>query len=91
MVEEILEFVRISCGFPFLDFRPLKAWHFLHLGTERYMTPPDGVTIRTVRPMGWTTVVAVLFTKVVVNHSQCICLYGTIYSSSTIALYITRY
>ena len=36
----------------FLRFQPLKAWHSLHLGTERYMTKPDGATISSVRPGG---------------------------------------
>ena len=27
-----------------------KAWHSLHLETERYMTKPDGATVSSVRP-----------------------------------------
>ena len=42
---EFLQFLGISFGFPFFDFQPLKAWHSLNLGTERYMTPPDGATL----------------------------------------------
>ena len=42
---ELLDFVGFSFGFPFFDFQPLKAWHSLHLGTERYMTLPDGATL----------------------------------------------
>ena len=40
---EFLEFLGISFGFPFFVYQPLKAWHSLHLRTERYMTTPDGV------------------------------------------------
>ena len=42
---EFLEFLGISFGFPFIVNQPLKAWHSLHLGTERYMTTPDGATL----------------------------------------------
>ena len=42
---EFLKFLGISFGLPFFDIQPLKAWHSLHLGTERYMTPPDGATL----------------------------------------------
>ena len=42
---EFLEFGGISFGFPFFDFQTIKAWHSLHLGTERYMTPPDGARL----------------------------------------------
>ena len=38
-----MEFWGISFGFPFFVYQPLKALHSVHLGTERYMTPPDGV------------------------------------------------
>ena len=48
---EFLEFFGNSRGFPFFECQPLKAWHSLHLGTERYMTKPDGATISSVRPM----------------------------------------
>ena len=34
-----------------MEFQLLKAWHSLHLGTERYMTKPGGATISSVRPM----------------------------------------
>ena len=44
-MEEFLEFLGISFGFPFFVYQPLKAWHSLHLGTERYMTTPDGPTL----------------------------------------------
>ena len=47
---EFLEFWGISSGFPFFVYQPLKAWHSLHLRTERYMTPPDGY-ISCVRPI----------------------------------------
>ena len=39
----------ISCGFPFFDFQPLKAWHFLHLGREQCMTAPDSTRISSMR------------------------------------------
>ena len=42
---EFLDFLGISFGFCFFVYQPLKAWHSLHLGTERYMTPPDGATL----------------------------------------------
>ena len=45
MIGEFLELLGISFGFPFFDFQPLKAWHSLHLGTERYMTKPGGATL----------------------------------------------
>ena len=50
MIGEFLEFLGISFGFPFFDFQPLKAWHSLHLGTERYMTKPGGATFSCMRP-----------------------------------------
>ena len=50
MIGEFLDFFWISCGFLFFDFKPAKSWHSLHLRTERYMTPPDGPTISSVRP-----------------------------------------
>ena len=52
MIGEFLEFLGISFGFPFFDFQPLKAWHSLHLGTERYMTKPGGATFSCMRPTG---------------------------------------
>ena len=42
---EFLEFLGISFGFPFFEYQPVKAWHPFHLGTERYITPPDGATL----------------------------------------------
>ena len=46
---EFLEFWGSSFGFPFFEYHPLKAWHSLHLGTERYniyyMTPPEGAIL----------------------------------------------
>ena len=50
MIGEFLEFLGISFGFPSFDFQPLKAWHSLHLGTERYMTKPGGATFSCMRP-----------------------------------------
>ena len=50
MIGEFLDFLGISFGFPFFDFQPLKAWHSLHLGTERYMTKPGGATFSCMRP-----------------------------------------
>ena len=50
MIGEFLEFLGISFGFPFFDFQPLKAWHSLHLGTERYMTKPGDATFSCMRP-----------------------------------------
>ena len=50
MIRGFLEFWGISFGFPFFDFQPLKAWHSLHLGTERYMTKPGGATFSCMRP-----------------------------------------
>ena len=50
MIGEFLEYLGISFGFPFFDFQPLKAWHSLHLGTERYMTKPGGATFSCMRP-----------------------------------------
>ena len=50
MIGEFLEFLGISFGFPFFDFQPLKAWHSLHLRTERYMTKPGGATFSCMRP-----------------------------------------
>ena len=50
MIGEFLEFLGISFGFPFFDFQPLKAWHSLHLGTERYMTKPGGARFSCMRP-----------------------------------------
>ena len=55
MIGEFLEFFKISFGFPFFDFQPLKAWHSLHLGTERYMTKPGGATFSCMRPTANTT------------------------------------
>ena len=46
----ITGFVGDFLSFHFFDFQPLKPWHSLHLGTERYMTKPDGATISSVRP-----------------------------------------
>ena len=40
---EFLDLFGISFGFPFTVYQPLKAGHSLHLGTERYMTPPEVV------------------------------------------------
>ena len=51
MIGEFLEFLGISFGFPFIDFQPLKAWHSLHLGTDRYMTKPGGTTFSCMRPL----------------------------------------
>ena len=45
MLGEFLEFLGIPCGFPLFDFQPLKTGHSLHLGTERYVTKPDGATL----------------------------------------------
>ena len=42
---EFLEFWGISFGFAFFEYQPPKAWNSLHLGTERYMTPPGGATL----------------------------------------------
>ena len=53
MIWEFLEFLGIPCGFLSIDFQPLKAWYSLHLGTERYMTPPDGTTVSPVRPTSY--------------------------------------
>ena len=50
MIGEFLEFLGISFGFPFFDFQPLKAWHSLHLGTERYMIKLGGATFSCMRP-----------------------------------------
>ena len=50
MIGEFLELLEVSSDFPFFDFQPLKAWHSLHLGTERYMTTPGGATFSSVRP-----------------------------------------
>ena len=38
------------------DFQPLKAWRSLYLGTERYLTPPDGATISSVRPTAFSSI-----------------------------------
>ena len=41
-----------------MDFpssQPLKTGHSLYLGTERYITPPDGATISSMRP--WSLIV----------------------------------
>ena len=51
MIGEFLEFWGISFGLPFFDFQPLKAWHSLHLRTERYMTKPGGATFSCMRPL----------------------------------------
>ena len=51
MIGEFLNFWGISFGFPFFDFQPLKAWHPLHLRTERYMTKPSGATLSCMRPL----------------------------------------
>ena len=50
MIGEFLEFWGISFDFHFFDFQLLKAWHSLHLGTERYMTKPGGATFSCMRP-----------------------------------------
>ena len=47
MIGEFLDFLKISFGFPFFDFQPLKAWHSLHL---RNMTKPGGATFSCMRP-----------------------------------------
>ena len=57
---ELLEFWGISFGFPFFDFQPLKAWHSLHLGTERYMTKPGGATFSCMSPQGIENIHTVL-------------------------------
>ena len=50
MIGEFMEFLGISFGFLFFDFQPPKAWHSLHLRTERYMTKPGGATFSCMRP-----------------------------------------
>ena len=44
----------------YLEFQPVKSWHSLYLGTERYMTKPDGATISSVRPIYLVTAEQVL-------------------------------
>ena len=44
-MKEFLDFFGIFLGFPFFEHQPLKAWHSLHLRTERYMTSSDGATL----------------------------------------------
>ena len=49
MFVEFLELLGNPCGFPFFDFQAHKAWHSLHLGSERYITTTGGATLETSR------------------------------------------